>query len=436
MPSLTTLLSIVLALNPFFLTTAFPTNHEAPSSSFLETRQPVALPADPRIGDVLILRHDQILRKRGFDDDNNSSSFEAFAFDPRFYSHTKRAVEESRFDSIVKHAHASLHKILPNQLFKRATPPDWDEEDAFKCGDTKVMLNEAVNPESGASGSVYQGVTKDGVKVALKMSQNKGVIDKEYAIMTTIGKQDHIVQALAKCEYGLNYVIMMELAELGTLQPRIVAQTYVGNEVLVKAVMDQIFDAVAYFNDKGIAHNDLKDGNVMFNAGEVVKVIDFGEATTDKVVSKIDVAGGIRGPEAETGSTLEIDPISNDEWEVAVLMVSMMIGKKPWTSAAAANARAIWETPANPSLRAAACKKEWPDFSDDFCAVLADVLAPQLSRKKLDVFRTKVANPNLKLFDDCNKKTKTSKRDTEAGEMLVVAVDERAEEWVVRAVVY
>lgn len=135
---------------------------------------------------------------------------------------------------------------------------------------------------------------------------------------------------------------------------------------------------------------------------------------------------------------MEIDPIMNDQWELGVIMVSMLLGKKPWTDAGAANAKAIWSKP-NPSLRSQACKKEWPDFTTDFCDVLGKVFAPQLDRKPLSVFRTAIANPNLKLLDDCNKdkdKKTGTKRSAEPGELFVVAVDDEKDEWVVRAVAY
>jgi serine/threonine protein kinase len=67
-------------------------------------------------------------------------------------------------------------------------------------------------------------------------------------------------------------------------------------EKSVKVIMKQIFDAIAHAHSKGVAHNDIKGDNIIIGTAEKSTVIDFGESTTEKMVKKIDVAGGIRGP--------------------------------------------------------------------------------------------------------------------------------------------
>lgn len=63
----------------------------------------------------------------------------------------------------------------------------------------------------------------------------------------------------------------------------------------MKAILKQVFDAIAHAHSKGVAHNDIKGDNIIV-AAEKATVIDFGESTTEKMVKAIDVAGGIRGP--------------------------------------------------------------------------------------------------------------------------------------------
>jgi hypothetical protein len=133
------------------------------------------------------------------------------------------------------------------------------------------------------------------------------------------------------------------------------------------------------------------------------------------------------------GLTQSIDPFLNDVWETGVLFVSMLIGKKPWTDAGAPNAKAIWQ--ALGAQRVTACLNEWKafKFSRDFCNILADVFAPQGERMDLKTLRTKVLNPSLRIYDNCDD-SQPKKRAAKGGEMLVTVVEDVGSEWVVRAV--
>ncbi|KAF2736966.1 kinase-like protein [Polyplosphaeria fusca] len=386
----------------------------------LSPRAPVAIPSAFKVGDLLSFSNDQVLRR---DNDTSSATLEIVA---RYFSD----IADDESEHLVKRA----DPVWPSE---EIDPEDEEDYGIFKCGDIKVIIGDKVTSDSaGGQGTVYKAADKAGKLYALKSMSVQAERDKEYDLVANkIGKNERIVEFFGKCRVGVNYGILMELVEGDTLQKKAEAKLYSLNEALAKVVMGGILEAVRYAHSKGVAHNDIKDGNVMIGAQDGVKLIDFGVATTDKKVSEISVAGGIRGPEAEFKSTMEIDPFLNDVWELGVLFVSMLTGKKPWSDAGAPNAKAIWNAP-NPQKRADACKKEWPDFSMDFCDVLANVFSDQLSRKPLETMMSKIVNPNLKIFDDCDKKKTGTKREVGWGEMMVTHVEERGDEWVVRAVMY
>jgi serine/threonine protein kinase len=152
--------------------------------------------------------------------------------------------------------------------------------------------------DSGATGAVYKAETKEGKQVAMKGGSDARLLDTEFSIVQKIGSQTNIVEMYARCEVGIQQYIMMELLTGGTLQTRVDGKIYTtsASEALTKVVIAQIFAAVQTMYDKGVAHQDLKPGNIIFGDKDVAKVIDFGEATTEKTVTTIDVAGGIRAP--------------------------------------------------------------------------------------------------------------------------------------------
>jgi hypothetical protein len=271
---------------------AIPTARNTILDNPLALREVLEASVKPTVGDIFVLRNEQLFRKRNIDynDDNaTSSTLDLFALDPR---------SEANFHlgPYNKRARISINDFLPRSLFKRALPEDWDEEEAFKCGDTKVMFGDHI--DSGATGAVYKAETKEGKQVAMKGGSDGKLLDTEFSIVQKIGSQPNIVEMYARCEVGIQQYIMMELLSGGTLQTRIDGKIYTtsASEALTKVVMAQIFAAVLTMHEKGVAHQDLKPGNIIFGDGDVAKVIDFGEATTEKTVSTIDVAGGIRAP--------------------------------------------------------------------------------------------------------------------------------------------
>jgi hypothetical protein len=128
-----------------------------------------------------------------------------------------------------------------------------------------------------------------------------------------------------------------------------------------------------------------------------------------------------------------------DVWELGTLFVTMLTGgTQPWTDANSADAKKIWEE-REKSQRVRACLSRFQKqkFSEDFCGVLADIFAREAERVTVGGVKATLLDKNLKIFDDCDdgkgaKKT-GAKREVRNGEMVVTDVEDRGDEWVVRA---
>ncbi|KAF2261258.1 kinase-like protein [Lojkania enalia] len=414
------LLLSALAVTPFVNSIAVPNQLHSVSRKTLKVREPITFPTPVQVGDLVSFQNGQLLRR-----DNETSPFEVFALESRS-DFLERDVTVKRADPVWDPPLADID------------PEDYEDYAIVKCGDLgHVKVGDKIG--GGGSGTIYKAIKEDNTFIAMKAVNNEKERDLEWDLMQKVGDNPNIVKLHARCKLGTNYYIAMDLVDGESLQLRINSKVYskLEAEAPVKLVMGQIFNAIEQAHSKGVAHCDIKGDNVLMSIGEADKatVIDFGMATTETKVKDINVAGGIRAPEVENHSTEEIDPKANDVWELGTLLVSLLIGKKPWTDSNAANAKAIWSKAA-PTQRKDACKKEWPEFTDDFCDILADIFAQQLSRKPLETVAARIINPNLKIFDECEKNKKTTKREAAAGEMVVTNVIEMGEELVVRAMMY
>jgi len=96
-------------------------------------------------------------------------------------------------------------------------------------------------------------------------------------------------------DVGPNYLVM-ELVDGQTLADRIRQGAIPLDESL--AIAKQIADALDAAHEKGIAHRDLKPGNIKITPGGVVKVLDFGLAKM----------GGTPTAHSDNSPTLTVSP--------------------------------------------------------------------------------------------------------------------------------
>ncbi|CAI6340908.1 unnamed protein product [Periconia digitata] len=305
---------------------------------------------------------------------------------------------------------------------------------SFKCLDSEVSVE---TKPLGGSGVLY-GATKgdDEEKISMKtLKDGKGALDNEWKLLQKIGDADNILKGYGRCEGKGSEYIMFDPVEGGTLKTRIDAQEYKGKNDATRTVINQVFSAVKKMHEKGVAHQNLNTEAIVFNEAGDVKVMGLDKSTDKKITDEIKVEGGIIAPEAENKSTMEIDPFLNDSWEMAHLLITMLIGKKAWVNAKDEAIKGVWFKGA-PSQRASGCKKAWPEFTDDFCDIISQIMVDQNSRKPVSWFAEQVANDGLKFVDECKKDSqkKSTRRTVDEGELLVVGVEDAGDEWVVRAV--
>ncbi|KAH9831161.1 Pkinase-domain-containing protein [Rhodofomes roseus] len=115
-------------------------------------------------------------------------------------------------------------------------------------------------------------------------------------------------------------------------------KTYGGSTNLVKNVFVQILDAVRACHEQGIAHRDIKPDNIlcMNESGSRVVLADFGLSTSSERSSTFGCGSSFYTSPETSGIDFGYKPYDAkvaDVWSLGVLLVNMIAGRNPWTSA-------------------------------------------------------------------------------------------------------
>ncbi|KAG0268508.1 hypothetical protein BGZ95_002438 [Linnemannia exigua] len=131
---------------------------------------------------------------------------------------------------------------------------------------------------SGGFGIVVKVVNKLGEHQALKLPKlttGKKAIKQEIDILASAGKHQRLVefQGVIKTEYGTGLMFELLLPRtLGALMDKRMRIT----EAEVRWFIPKIAEGIQYLNSKGLAHCDLKPGNILLASDMTPKLADLG----------------------------------------------------------------------------------------------------------------------------------------------------------------
>src|SRR4030042_5175234 len=98
-------------------------------------------------------------------------------------------------------------------------------------------------------------------------------------------RNDNIVQVFDHFKEGLSYYIVMEYVDGISLDALIEKNRYLPNEIAL-LIFYQIARALKYAHDKDVIHRDIKPANVLISKEGIVKLTDFGIATSKDLHDK------------------------------------------------------------------------------------------------------------------------------------------------------
>ncbi len=224
-------------------------------------------------------------------------------------------------------------------------------------------------------------VTRDGRRVA----ENP---EEEIQAMLFLGAHPYLLNLQTLATDEQHVFLVMDLAPGGDLFGKVSQSVSPPSRLAeneAKRVFHQLVMGVQYMHARGIVHRDLSLENVMLDAQENVKIIDFGLMKQVKLPAGGPLAGqrvgkgGYMPPEVYQAQALG-DARSVDVWCMGVMLFIMLFGVPPYRSADARQCRLFAELAAGRLQR---LLKHWQ--MDSYASAEAkDLVIRMLSPKAAD----------------------------------------------------
>ena len=142
----------------------------------------------------------------------------------------------------------------------------------------------------------------------------------------------NIIQLYEHFEWEHSYVLILEYCPNGSLHDEI---TNAGGLEMPRffQIAGEIIRALAYCHERGIAHRDIKPGNVLMDASWRSKLADFGLSMRfEKGQLAREFSGSIEYTAPEIFQKKPHNPMAGDVWALGVLFAFMIGGKNPFES--------------------------------------------------------------------------------------------------------
>ncbi|EFP09837.1 hypothetical protein CRE_21389 [Caenorhabditis remanei] len=118
-------------------------------------------------------------------------------------------------------------------------------------------------------------------KLQLVSESNRSIVQKEYNIHKELSRHGHInvIHIFEMQETPMFYYLFMEFADCGTLSERLPPCIPMSPE-MAQMYFKQLIAGLKFIHGLGVVHRDIKPRNLLIGSRDILKICDFGQATT------------------------------------------------------------------------------------------------------------------------------------------------------------
>lgn len=155
------------------------------------------------------------------------------------------------------------------------------------------------------------------------------IFDAETKALSTLN-HPHIIRLYEHFQIGVQFYYILEYCPNGSLHDEI-QETHGLSYPRFVTLASQIVSALAYCHQNGIAHRDIKPGNILLDELKRAKLADFGLCLQTKAGQLHKTfSGSCEYTAPEIFLRKPNDPMKGDVWALGVVFVIMISGQSPW----------------------------------------------------------------------------------------------------------
>lgn len=212
-----------------------------------------------------------------------------------------------------------------------------------KHGSQQIVGNYLVQDKlgQGGFGSVFKGVHMEtgevaAVKFVPKSSfQNITDLTRVFQEIQSLRnlRHPHVIKIIGMADHPENVCFFMEFCAGGELRGYVEKKVFLSEDES-RHFFKQIIRAVHYIHGKKIIHRDLKLENILLDAANRTKIVDFGlsgyVAPNEKTVTDAGTEAYL-APEVYNGTSIDTDPYKLDVWALGVILYALAHGNLPFS---------------------------------------------------------------------------------------------------------
>jgi len=164
-----------------------------------------------------------------------------------------------------------------------------------------------------------------------EMQSRWEIFDAETTALSTLN-HPNIIRLYEHFSDSNQFIYILEYCPCGSLHDEVAGSCGLPFPRFL-ALAQQIVSALSYCHSKGIAHRDIKPGNILLDESHRAKVADFGlsQKTIAGQLHK-SFSGSCEYTAPEIFLRRPHDPMKGDVWALGVVFAIMATGSSPWKS--------------------------------------------------------------------------------------------------------
>ena len=193
---------------------------------------------------------------------------------------------------------------------------------------SRVFL--AVNTET----CEYFAIKRLHIKKLARTAMGISALQREIAMMNKLSHPNVVtLHEVIYVEKNQVVYLVLDYADCGNMSG-IIKKGYKFSADEIRYIFSQVVNAVAYFHEQGIVHQDLKPQNILMRHNGTALIADFGVGHSFQSQARVFGTPAFQAPEViDRSPSDDVSPGKEDVWSLGITLYYLSFGVFPFTGA-------------------------------------------------------------------------------------------------------